>query len=197
MTARRAQRDASLRLRYSGNQQCYDPFAVNPVRRSTLAVLISAAIVFGPSLLLGSEIASLVLMSVGWFAAAVMIISIPVLVISVVESLWRAGSRRLHPAIDELDLSPHVESLLRRHGFETIASIERASDSTLMLLSNFDARALHEVRRAVSLRGYAKRQQRWEEERQRDARRRAAAARSDSLARRLAQFVVTALQIGR
>jgi hypothetical protein len=41
----------------------------------------------------------------------------------------------------------------------TIASVEEAPDAALLLLSNMDARALREIRRAISLWRY----RRWQE----------------------------------
>ena len=54
--------------------------------------------------------------------------------------------------------APRAANLLRRHGFETIAQVERTPDSTLALLSNMDASAIREIRRAVSIWRY----QRWQ-----------------------------------
>lgn len=139
--------------------EVYDPFAVNPLRRSATALLVSGAIVVGPPALLSSSHASLVLITVGWAAMAVFMLSFPVLLICLVELLWQAVSRRIHPSVDELDLSPRVRNLLRRHGYDSIVSLDRASDTELLILSNFDAQAVREARRAVSLWKY----RRWQE----------------------------------
>lgn len=143
----------------TGSWQSYDPFATNPVRRSALAVAVSGAILFVPGILFGYEAASLVILSCGWLAAAVLAFSVPVLILSSIEEGWRQVARRLQPTIYELELSPRVYSLLRRHGFESISRIDRTPDSVLLMLSNFDARALAEVRRAISLWKY----RRWQD----------------------------------
>ncbi len=137
----------------------YDPFAVDPIRRSLVAVVASAALLLGPPALLGEQAAAVVMVCGGWLAAAVFALSLPVLAMSLAEAGWRALARRLHPSVDELQLSPRVRHLLRRHGFETIASVDRAPDAALLVLSNFDERALREVRRAINLWKY----RRWQE----------------------------------
>jgi hypothetical protein len=101
-------------------------------------------------------VADLLLLTVGWVAMAVMVISLPVLLMCLVELLWKRITARLRPSVDELELSVRTSNLLRRHGFSTIASIDRTSDSSLLVLSNFDPRAVQEVRRAISLWKYRK-----------------------------------------
>jgi hypothetical protein len=150
--------DPRIKLQRSALQP-FDPFMVNPLRRSLIAIAVSGAIVVGPPLFLSADHAALVLVSVGWLAMAVLVLSLPVLLIALVEQLYRAVSRRIHPSVDDLELSPRVRNLLRRHDFSTIASLDRTSDASLLLLSNFDARAVQEVRRAVSLWKY----RRWQE----------------------------------
>jgi len=152
----------------------FDPFSVNPIRRSLGAIAVSAAMLVAPMRWLGAEVGGLVLVGVGRLAAAVLMMSVPVLIIATVEELWRQVRRRVHPPIEELDLSPRVLRLLHRYGLDTIAAVEQVDEATLMLLPNFDARARREVMRAISLRQYAAQQRAWEEERERDARRRRA-----------------------
>ena len=135
-----------------------DPFAVNPIRRSLALVSVSGLVVFGP-LLLGEAVAATVMLSVGWLAVTGLVMGIPILVWSLAEEGWRLLRRRLHPTVDQLALSPRVVHVLRRHGYESIAEVDRAADATLLLLSNMDPRALHEVRRAISLWKY----RRWQE----------------------------------
>ncbi|HET7038099.1 MAG TPA: DNA-directed RNA polymerase subunit alpha C-terminal domain-containing protein [Thermomicrobiaceae bacterium] len=151
-------RDPKLRWRREA-LEAYDPFAVNPLRRSLIALLVSGALVVGPPVLLSPSHAALALVTVGWIAMTVFVLSFPVLLICLVERLWQAVSRRIHPSVDELALSPRARNLLHRHGFDTIESIDRASETELLLLSNFDAPTVREVRRAVSLWMY----RRWQE----------------------------------
>jgi len=163
----------------------FDPFSINPIRRSLGAIVVSAAMLYAPMRLLGAEAGGLVLVGVGWLAATVLIVSVPVLIIATVEELWRQVRCRLQPPIEELDLSPRVLRLLHRYGLHTIAAVERVDEATLMLLPNFDARARHEVLRAISLRRYAAEQRAWEAERERDARRRRVAWKTAQLPMRL------------
>ena len=147
-------------LRRSGVPSAtYDPFATNPIRRSAGAVLVCAFILFGAPVVFGSGVASMLLVTCGWLAATVLVFSLPVLVISVLIELWGLLTRRLHPSIGELDLSPRVRHLLYRHGFTSIDAVDRTPDGALLLLSNFDARALQELRRAVNLWKY----RRWQD----------------------------------
>jgi hypothetical protein len=95
----------------------------------------------------------------GWFGLTGLIICTPILLWSLAEEGWRILERRLWPTIEDLELSPRAYNLLRRHGFVTIASVERTSDTSLLLLSNMDGRALHEIRRGVNLWRY----RRWQE----------------------------------
>ena len=153
-----SRRDTGVALRARA-METYDPFAVNPLRRSAIALLVSSALVIGPPALLSPSTADLVLITVGWIAMAVMVLSLPVLLMSLIELLWKRVTTRLRPSVDELELSERTRNLLRRHGFTTIASIDQTSDSSLLVLSNFDARAMHEVRRAISIWRY----RRWQE----------------------------------
>ena len=136
-----------------------DPFAVNPVRRSFGLVSVCSLVVFGP-LLVGGDLAMSVMVSVGWLAVTGIVMGVPILIWSVVEECWHLLRRRLHPSVDQLDLSPRVVHVLVRHGYEEIGEVDRASDASLLLLSNMDARGLREVRRAVSLWKY----RRWQDE---------------------------------
>ena len=63
------------------------------------------------------------------------------------------------PGIEELDISQRIHSLLMRHGYETIEQIDRTPDTSLLLLSNVDARTLHKIRRAINIWKY----QRWQD----------------------------------
>lgn len=136
-----------------------DPFAVNPVRRSFGLVSTCGLIVFGPMAISG-DFAMSVMVSIGWLAVTGLVIGIPILIWSVVEELVQMVLSRLRPTVELLDLSPRVAHILLRHGFETIVEVERASDATLLLLSNMDARGLQEIRRAISLWKY----RRWQDE---------------------------------
>ena len=127
-----------------------DPFAVNPIRRSFAVVAVCAALVVGP-ILIGGAVAELVLLAVGWLAATGLVFGVPILIWSLADEAWRWGRRRRFPTVDQLDLSPRVRHILLRHGYEAIDAVDRASDATLLLLSNMDPRGLREVRRAISL----------------------------------------------
>lgn len=146
-------------LRSHGHGDLNDLFAVNPLRRSAWIVTICWALILGPWLLLEGEWRSLVLVATGWVAATGIIMVTPILVWCLVEEAVRAVRRRITPPVDVLALSPRARNLLRRHGFETIASVEATPDSAMLLLSNMDSRALREIRRAISLWRY----QRWQE----------------------------------
>ena len=142
-----------------GGSDTPDPFAINPIRRSFGLVSVCSLVVFGP-LLVGGDLAMSIMVSVGWLAVTGIVMGVPILIWSVVEEGWRLLRRRLHPAVDQLDLAPRVVHVLVRHGYEEIEDVDRASDASLLLLSNMDARGLREVRRAVSLWKY----RRWQEE---------------------------------
>jgi len=135
-----------------------DPFSVNPMRRSFAVVAVSGALVVGP-LLIGGAVAELVLLAVGWLAATGLVFGVPILLWSLVDEGWRWLQRRRFPTVHQLDLSPRVRHILLRHGYEAVDAVDRASDATLLLLSNMDQRGLREVRRAVSLWRY----HRWQE----------------------------------
>lgn len=168
----------------------FDPFTVNPIRRSLAAIAVSAGVLVAPARLLDAESTVLVMVAVGWLAAAVLTLSVPVLFLATVEEAWGRVRRRVQPPIEELGLSPRVVRLLRRHRLDTITALERVDDATLMLLPNFDARARHEVRRAISLRRYAAEQRAWDKQREREAaRRRRAAGAAAPISVRLARLL--------
>lgn len=152
-------RDFQTRARYRlGGDPVFDPFQHNPIRRSALTVAGCALIVVGP-FLISAAFAQAMMLSIGWAALAGLIFATPVLVWSVIEWVVCALRRRLYPGLDQLRLSPRLLHILQRHGFATIADIERASDVTLLLLANSTARDVQELRRAVSLWKY----RRWQE----------------------------------
>jgi hypothetical protein len=138
---------------------CNDIFAVNPLRRSAWIVAVSWAMLLVPVFVLHGELRSLVLVGTGWIAATGIIMVTPILIWCLVEEAVKAIRRRITPPIEALNLSPRAFNLLRRHGFETIDEVDAAPDSSLLLLSNMDARALREIRRAINLWRY----QRWQE----------------------------------
>ena len=135
-----------------------DPFAVNPIRRSATLLAARAAAFFGP-LAGGGPEAAAALLAGGWLGLIGLAIGVPVLALSLVEAGWRRLRRRLDPAVDQLDLPPRLVHVLRRHGYDSIALVERTPDAALLLLSNMDPRGLREVRRAISLWRY----RRWQE----------------------------------
>ena len=142
-----------------GGAQHPDPFAVNPIRRSAALVAASAAVFFGPLLVGGSD-ASGAMLAGGWVGVMGLALGVPVLALSLVEAGWERLRDRLRPSVDQLDLPPRLIHLLRRHGYDSIAVVERSPDAALLMLSNMDARGLREVRRAVSLWKY----RRWQEQ---------------------------------
>ena len=136
-----------------------DPFAVNPIRRSFGLVLVCGIVVFGP-LAVGGSFAMSVMVSVGWLAVTGLVIGTPILLWSLAEEGIVLLRRRLRPGVDLLDLSPRVVHILTRHGYEEIEAVDRASDTTLLLLSNMDPRGLREIRRAINLWKY----RRWQDQ---------------------------------
>jgi hypothetical protein len=136
-----------------------DLFAVNPVRRSAIISFGSWALLVVPAVFLRGDLQALLLIGFGWMAAAGVVFVTPIFFWSIAEVIWRSYRRRKHPGIDELDISQRVFNLLNRHGFETIEHVDRTPDSSLLLLSNVDARTLHSIRRAVNIWKY----QRWQD----------------------------------
>lgn len=136
-----------------------DLFAVNPVRRSAVISFGSWALLVLPAVFLRGDMQALLLIGFGWIATAGVVFVTPIFFWSVIEAGWRSWRRRKHPGIDQLDISPRAFNLLRRHGFETIEHVDRTPDSSLLLLSNMDARTLHNIRRSINIWKY----QRWQE----------------------------------
>lgn len=154
-----ATRPTYQQMMLSMPSQGNDLFSVNPLRRSAAIVAGSWAMILGPIFLLDGERQSLFLAAFGWLAATGIIMVTPILVWCLIEELVRAIRRRVHPTLDLLDLSPRAANLLRRYGFETIASVEQTDDASMLMLSNMDARTLREIRRTISIWRY----QRWQE----------------------------------
>jgi hypothetical protein len=157
-------RDPYLAQRYGGrltssHSDLGDLFAINPIRRSFGTIVVCLLMIALPLLTLQGEARMAVEIVTGWFGLTGLIICTPIFLWSLGEEGWRLLERRLWPTIEELELTPRAHNLLRRHGFVTIASVERAPDTTLLLLSNMDTRALHEIRRGVGLWRY----RRWQE----------------------------------
>ena len=136
-----------------------DPFAVNPIRRLFGLVLVCGLTVFG-SLAIGGAFAMSVMVSVGWLAVTGLVIGTPILIWSVAEEAIHLLRRRLRPGVDLLELSPRIVHVLTRHGYEEIDAVDRASDTTLLLLSNMDLRGIREIRRAINLWKY----RRWQDQ---------------------------------
>ena len=136
-----------------------DPFAINPIRRSATLVVACAVIVFLPWVF-GEELATTVMLSVGWLAMTGLVIGLPVLLLSLGEAGVQAIRRRLRPTVDQLEITPRVAHILLRHGYEAIDEVDRAPDAALLLLSNMDARGVREIRRAIALWKY----RRWQEQ---------------------------------
>ncbi len=135
-----------------------DPFAINPIRRSTALVTVCAMTISAPWAF-GEAIGTTVMLSVGWLAVTGLVIGLPVLMISLLEAGWGAICRRLRPPVSCLAISPRVLHVLVRHGYRTIDEVDRAPDAALLSLSNMDQRGLREVRRAIAIWKY----QRWQE----------------------------------
>lgn len=142
-----------------GHSDLGDLFAVNPIRRSLGVVGGSLALLSLPPMFLDGQTLAATMIIAVWFGCTGVIIGTPILVWSLVEEVWRRCQRRIWPTVDQLDLGPRAHNLLRRHGFVTIASVERTPDTTLLLLPNMDGRALHEIRRSINLWHY----RRWQE----------------------------------
>jgi hypothetical protein len=135
-----------------------DPFAVNPIRRSSTLVVVCAATIFIPWLI-SEELATTVMLSVGWLAMTGIVIGVPVLILSLIEELVSVARRRLRPPVQQLDISPRVAHVLLRHGYDSIDMVDRAPDAALLLLSNMDVRGVREIRRAISVWKY----RRWQD----------------------------------
>lgn len=136
-----------------------DLFAVNPLKRSFIISAFCWSVILVPIFLLEGDLQASILIAGGWLAAAGIVFVTPIFIWSLAEAGWERVRWRISPTIDDLDLSPRAYNLLRRHGFETIASVDLTPDESLMLLSNMDPRALHEIRRAINLWKY----RRWQE----------------------------------
>lgn len=132
-----------------------DPFSIDPVRRSAIAVTVCLAIVAIP-MFLGHEIAVTIMLTVGWLAAVALVFCVPILIWSVVAESIAIIRRRIHPPIESLGLSPRLLHILHRGGFDTVVGVEHTDDPTLMLLANIDQRDVQQIRRAISLWKYAR-----------------------------------------
>lgn len=171
MTSSRVNQERSLRsvrdrrYRYDrargmAYQHSDDIFAVHPLRRSFYISAGSWAFIVLPALFFSGKLQALFLIGFGWLAAAGIVFVTPIFFWCLAEVGWKAIERRRWPTIDELELSPRAQNLLHRHGYDSIDSVERAPDTTLLLMSNMDARTVHEIRRAISLWRY----KRWQEQ---------------------------------
>lgn len=143
----------------TGHSDLGDLFSVNPIRRSLGVIVTSIIIMILPPMFLAGPAQAAALVLAIWFGCTGLILCIPILIWSVIEEIWRYCQRRLWPTVEQLELSPRAHNLLRRHGFVTITSVEQTPDTTMLLLSNMDHRALHEIRRSISLWRY----RRWQE----------------------------------
>jgi hypothetical protein len=143
----------------TGHSDLGDLFSVNPIRRSLGVIVASITMMLLPPMFLAGPAQAAALIVALWFGITGLILCIPILIWSVIEEIWHRCQRRLWPTVEQLDLSPRAHNLLRRHGFVTITSVEQTPDTTMLLLSNMDHRALHEIRRSISLWRY----RRWQE----------------------------------
>lgn len=144
---------------YSSTGNLADPFAINPIRRSGTLVVSCAATITVPWLF-SEQIATTIMLSVGWLAMTGLVIGLPVLVLSLIEEAVRLIRRRIRPTVDLLDLTPRLSHILMRHGYDAIEDVDRAPDAALLLLSNMDNRGVQTIRRSISIWKY----QRWQEQ---------------------------------
>ncbi len=153
------QYSTTMKMQRQAGTQPWDPFAVNPVRRSLIAFIICSAAFIVPMAFFPQNLEAMSMVLFGWLAAIGMVLCFPVFLMSVAELAWKQIARRLYPSVDLLDLNPRVRNLLNRYGFRTIDSVDRCSDDGFLMLTNFDPKALHELRRAVSVWKY----RRWQD----------------------------------
>lgn len=138
--------------------QIHDPFTVNPIRRSFVAVIGSVAVIYLPFRF--SEAAGeTVMLSIGWLAMAVLIFSAPIMVWCIGEELVHAIYRRLHPPVTDLDLPDRVIHILHRHGVRTIRAARQLDPAAFHLMANMAPRDAEAVVRALNLWYY----RRWQE----------------------------------
>jgi DNA-directed RNA polymerase alpha subunit len=90
---------------------------------------------------------------------AVLVFSLPILVWSLSERAYRAIYHRIHPSVDDLDISQRLVHILHRHGVHTIRDVSRRDDPELLLMANMEPRDVDVLRRAVNLWRY----RRWQE----------------------------------
>lgn len=140
------------------SSQVHDPFSVDPVRRSLIAVAVSLAVIVVP-FMISNEAGATVMLSVGWLALAVLVFSVPVLVWSALEETIRALNHRIHPPVTDLDLPERVIHILHRHGIDTIQAAERLDPAAFHLMANMGPRDADAVTRAINLWRY----RRWQE----------------------------------
>jgi hypothetical protein len=148
-----------MQLRRRAATAPWDPFAVNPVRRSFAAFVICSAAFIVPMAAFPENLEALTMVMFGWLAAIGMVLTFPIFLMSLAELAWAQVARRLYPSVDLLDVSPRVRNLLNRYGFRTIEGVDRTSDDAFLMLTNFDPKALHELRRAISIWKY----RRWQD----------------------------------
>lgn len=139
-------------------RQVHDPFGVNPIRRSLVGASVSLAIIVGP-FYISESVGSGVMLAVGWLAMAVCVFCTPIFLWSVGERIYLTFYHRIHPPIDDLDISVRLAHILHRHGVHTIRDVSRRDDPELLLMSNMEPRDVDAVRRAVNLWRY----RRWQE----------------------------------
>jgi hypothetical protein len=135
-----------------------DPFAENPVRRSATVVAACVATLTVP-FQISDELGMAVILTVGIFAISGLIFVTPILIWSLIEAAVLALRRRVYPDVDQLDLSPRVVHILRRHGMSSVRDVERSSDAVLLSFSNLEVADVRALRRAIRLWHY----RRWQE----------------------------------
>lgn len=133
--------------------------AVSPVRRSAGLVITCVLILSVAFSLRSSNAIGPWMVVAASLAGAMLVLGLPVLVWSVVESLVRRHRRRTSPPLHELGLSIRLENILRKAGYETIRDVERLGIADLMLLPRVEFDEAKQFERALTLYRY----RRWQE----------------------------------
>lgn len=138
--------------------QMHDPFGVNPIRRSFIGASVSLGLIILP-FLISEEAGATVMLSIGWFAMAIVVFCIPVFIWCVGEELLHVITHRIHPPVSELDLPERIIHILQRHNVRTIHVAEQLDPAAFHLMANMSPRDAHAVERALNLWRY----RRWQE----------------------------------
>jgi hypothetical protein len=88
-----------------------DLFAVDPIRCSAGAIVVCAALIALPLLVLHGDTQRAVGLLTSWIGLTGLILCIPILSISLLEEGWQRPQRRIWPTIDQLELPPRPQFL--------------------------------------------------------------------------------------